>query len=74
MTGTSDPYVKFKIGNNEVARSEVIKKNLNPIWDEEFNIMIEDIRNGLFVQVCFIAVIAIFYFNNLQLFHSFIGI
>ena len=51
--GTSDPYVKFKIGNNEVGRSQVIKKNLDPIWDEEFNITIDDVRTGLFIQVCF---------------------
>ena len=42
--GTSDPYVKFKLGNNEIGRSQIIKKNLDPIWDEEFNINIENVR------------------------------
>ncbi|ELT94467.1 hypothetical protein CAPTEDRAFT_227763 [Capitella teleta] len=40
--GTSDPYVKFKIGNRQVYKSRTIFKNLNPKWEEKFTIPIED--------------------------------
>lgn len=33
--GKSDPYVKLKV-NGQTKKSKVVKKNLNPHWDEEF--------------------------------------
>lgn len=40
--GTSDPYVKFKIGSKQFYKSRTVYKNLNPKWDEKFTIPIED--------------------------------
>ena len=40
--GTSDPYVKFKIGNRCIFRSRTIHKNLNPRWEEKFVLPIDD--------------------------------
>ncbi|XP_055995219.1 multiple C2 and transmembrane domain-containing protein 1-like isoform X5 [Ostrea edulis] len=41
-SGTSDPYVKFKIGSKQFYKSRTVYKNLNPKWDEKFTIPIED--------------------------------
>ncbi|KAF9581003.1 hypothetical protein BGW38_002137, partial [Lunasporangiospora selenospora] len=33
-SGTSDPYVKIRVGNNSVLKTKVKKENLAPIWNE----------------------------------------
>ncbi|MGH0155427.1 UNVERIFIED_CONTAM: hypothetical protein FKN15_044273, partial [Acipenser sinensis] len=48
--GTSDPYVKFKISGKEVFRSRTIHKNLNPVWDEKASLLIENLREPLYVK------------------------
>ncbi|KAM6930284.1 multiple C2 and transmembrane domain-containing protein 1 isoform 4-T4 [Xenentodon cancila] len=50
-TGTSDPYVKFKIAGKEVFRSKTIHKNLNPVWDERVSLVVETLRDPLYVKV-----------------------
>ncbi|XP_054630973.1 multiple C2 and transmembrane domain-containing protein 1 isoform X4 [Dunckerocampus dactyliophorus] len=50
-TGTSDPYVKFKIAGKEVFRSKTIHKNLNPVWDERVTLLVESLRDPLYVKV-----------------------
>ncbi|XP_053154650.1 multiple C2 and transmembrane domain-containing protein 1 isoform X10 [Hemicordylus capensis] len=49
--GTSDPYVKFKMGGKEVFRSKTIHKNLNPVWEERTSIIIENLREQLYIKV-----------------------
>ncbi|XP_041093619.1 multiple C2 and transmembrane domain-containing protein 1-like isoform X12 [Polyodon spathula] len=49
--GTSDPYVKFKISGKEVFRSRTIHKNLNPVWDEKASLLIENLKEPLYVKV-----------------------
>ncbi|XP_072462226.1 multiple C2 and transmembrane domain-containing protein 1 isoform X4 [Notamacropus eugenii] len=49
--GTSDPYVKFKIGGKEVFRSKIIHKNLNPVWEEKACILIDHPREPLYIKV-----------------------
>ncbi|KAM8792627.1 multiple C2 and transmembrane domain-containing protein 1 isoform 1-T1 [Eudromia elegans] len=49
--GTSDPYVKFKLGGKEVFRSKIIHKNLNPVWEERACILIEHLREPLYIKV-----------------------
>uniref|UniRef100_A0A8C4TQK8 Multiple C2 and transmembrane domain-containing protein 1 n=1 Tax=Falco tinnunculus TaxID=100819 RepID=A0A8C4TQK8_FALTI len=49
--GTSDPYVKFKIGGKEVFRSKTIHKNLNPVWEEKAWILIDSLREPLYIKV-----------------------
>ncbi|XP_008827555.2 multiple C2 and transmembrane domain-containing protein 1 isoform X3 [Nannospalax galili] len=49
--GTSDPYVKFKIGRKEVFRSKTIHKNLNPVWEEKACILIDHLREPLYIKV-----------------------
>ncbi|KAK7933134.1 hypothetical protein WMY93_004030 [Mugilogobius chulae] len=50
-TGTSDPYVKFKLGGKEVFRSKTIHKNLNPVWDERVSLLVESLKEPLYVKV-----------------------
>ncbi|KAG7481312.1 hypothetical protein MATL_G00065350 [Megalops atlanticus] len=49
--GTSDPYVKFKIAGKEVFRSHTIHKNLNPVWDEKVSLLVDSLREPLYVKV-----------------------
>ncbi|NWX47991.1 MCTP1 protein, partial [Steatornis caripensis] len=49
--GTSDPYVKFKLGGKEVFRSKTIHKNLNPVWEEKACIFIDNPREPLYIKV-----------------------
>ncbi|XP_066567929.1 multiple C2 and transmembrane domain-containing protein 1 isoform X3 [Amia ocellicauda] len=49
--GTSDPYVKFKIAGKEVFRSKTIHKNLNPIWEEKVSLLVDSLREPLYVKV-----------------------
>ncbi|KAK7459723.1 hypothetical protein BaRGS_00038959, partial [Batillaria attramentaria] len=49
--GTSDPYVKFKIGGKQLYKSRTVYKNLNPKWDETFTLAIEDINKPINVKV-----------------------
>ncbi|XP_060893941.1 multiple C2 and transmembrane domain-containing protein 1 isoform X3 [Labrus mixtus] len=50
-TGTSDPYVKFKIAGKEVFRSKTIHKNLNPVWEERVSLLVDTLRDPLYVKV-----------------------
>jgi len=38
LSGTSDPYAKFLLNGQNVYKSKIIFKNLNPQWNEEFTI------------------------------------
>ncbi|KAL7836730.1 hypothetical protein AOLI_G00280140 [Acnodon oligacanthus] len=49
--GTSDPYVKFKIAGKEIFRSKTIHKNLNPVWDEKVSLLVDSLREPLYVKV-----------------------
>ncbi|NXH65125.1 MCTP1 protein, partial [Rhabdornis inornatus] len=49
--GTSDPYVKFKLGGKEVFRSKTVYKNLNPVWEEKAYILIDNLREPLYIKV-----------------------
>ncbi|KAM6289450.1 multiple C2 and transmembrane domain-containing protein 1 [Aegotheles albertisi] len=49
--GTSDPYVKFKLGGKEVFRSKTVHKNLNPVWEEKACILTDNLREPLYIKV-----------------------
>ncbi|XP_072946491.1 multiple C2 and transmembrane domain-containing protein isoform X4 [Epargyreus clarus] len=42
LSGTSDPYVKFKAGGRLLHKSRIVYRELNPVWDECFTVPIED--------------------------------
>ncbi|KAJ8414945.1 hypothetical protein AAFF_G00024680 [Aldrovandia affinis] len=49
--GTSDPYVKFKMAGKEVFRSRTINKNLNPVWEEKTTLLLDSLREPIYVKV-----------------------
>ena len=44
LLGASDPYVKLKITEDKLLskKTTVKHKNLNPEWNEEFDIVVKD--------------------------------
>ncbi|XP_078438562.1 C2 calcium/lipid-binding and GRAM domain containing protein isoform X2 [Wolffia australiana] len=48
--GLSDPYVKLQLGKYR-GKSKVVKKCLNPLWDEEFSFKVDDLREELTICV-----------------------
>jgi hypothetical protein len=50
VNGTSDPFVKLQLGKRR-AKTAVVKKNLAPVWDEEFSFLVGDVTEELAVSV-----------------------
>ncbi|XP_050073733.1 multiple C2 and transmembrane domain-containing protein isoform X1 [Anopheles maculipalpis] len=50
-SGTSDPYVKFKIGGRLLYKSKTVHKDLNPTWDETFVVPVEDPFQPIVIKV-----------------------
>ncbi|RZF41506.1 hypothetical protein LSTR_LSTR000220 [Laodelphax striatellus] len=50
-SGTSDPYVKFKVNGRMLYKSKTIYRDLNPVWDESFTLPIEDPFNPIHIKV-----------------------
>ncbi|XP_047310509.1 C2 and GRAM domain-containing protein At1g03370-like [Impatiens glandulifera] len=48
--GFSDPYVKLQLGKQR-SKSRVIKKTLNPTWNQEFCFKVEDLNDELLISV-----------------------
>lgn len=44
LLGASDPYVKLKFNDDKMPskKTTVKHKNLNPEWNEEFNLVVKD--------------------------------
>ncbi|KAI3701914.1 hypothetical protein L6452_27382 [Arctium lappa] len=50
LNGSSDPYVKLKVGHQR-CKTKVVKKCPNPSWCEEFSFKVEDLKEQLVVSV-----------------------
>lgn len=50
LNGLSDPYVRLQLGKQK-ARTKVVKKSLDPLWDEEFGFRVDDLNEELLVSV-----------------------
>jgi hypothetical protein len=46
LNGLSDPFVKIMFGN-ERKRTTVVRKNLNPVWNESFKFEVPSLMNDL---------------------------
>lgn len=51
IIGSSDPYVKVKIGDKMLHKSKTINRDLNPTWDETFILPIVDINQHVVFKV-----------------------
>lgn len=51
ITGTSDPYVKFKLNGKTLYKSKVVYKNLNPVWDETVVLPVQTLDQKLWIKV-----------------------
>lgn len=49
--GSSDPYVKFVYKGKVVHKSKTVHKDLNPLWDEQFVLPIDDPFQPVVVKV-----------------------
>lgn len=49
--GTSDPYVKFKMGGRLLYKSRTMHRELNPRWEETFMVPVEDPFQGISIKV-----------------------
>uniref|UniRef100_A0A3P8TCJ7 Multiple C2 domains, transmembrane 2a n=1 Tax=Amphiprion percula TaxID=161767 RepID=A0A3P8TCJ7_AMPPE len=50
-SGTSDPYVKFKLEGKQFYKSKVVYKSLNPRWNESFSHPLRDREHVVDVRV-----------------------
>ena len=50
IVGTSDPYVKMRLGNQR-HRSRIINRNLNPVWNESFSFTTDSLSELLIFKV-----------------------
>ncbi|XP_056138461.1 multiple C2 and transmembrane domain-containing protein 2 [Lampris incognitus] len=50
-SGTSYPYVKFKLEGKQFYKSKVMSKNLNPRWNESFSHPLRDREHSVEVRV-----------------------
>ncbi|XP_029991821.1 multiple C2 and transmembrane domain-containing protein 2 isoform X3 [Sphaeramia orbicularis] len=50
-SGTSDPYVKFKLEGKQFYKSKVVYKSLNPRWNESFSHPLRDREHIVEVRV-----------------------
>lgn len=48
--GLSELYVRLKLGKQKF-RTKVIKKNMNPNWDEQFCFWVDDLKESLVISV-----------------------
>ncbi|XP_062246630.1 multiple C2 and transmembrane domain-containing protein 2 isoform X2 [Platichthys flesus] len=62
-SGTSDPYVKFKLEGKQFYKSKVVYKNLNPRWNESFSHALRDREHLVEVRV----------YNKNRTAHEFMG-
>jgi phospholipase D1/2 len=49
--GVSDPYAAIYLNGEEVAKTQVVENNLNPVWDEKFDIPYVDEIETLRIEV-----------------------
>ncbi|XP_063053552.1 multiple C2 and transmembrane domain-containing protein 2 [Engraulis encrasicolus] len=50
-SGTSDPFVKFRMDGKTIYKSKVVSKKLNPTWNESFSFPVRDLEQEVHVKV-----------------------
>lgn len=49
--GTTDAFVKFSLGQKVVHKTKTIPKDLNPVWDDSFLIVVPDLSSNLDIKI-----------------------
>ncbi|CAG8489756.1 8039_t:CDS:10 [Acaulospora morrowiae] len=47
--GTSDPYIQFLLNDEKIHRTKTVKKDLNPVFDEDFTVIVHSRIGDKFV-------------------------
>ena len=47
----SHPYVKIKLRSKCVFKTKIVYRNLNPSWNEQFQLAIDDVNTDLVFKV-----------------------
>ncbi|KAK8899232.1 GTPase activator activity protein [Tritrichomonas musculus] len=70
--GQSDPYLTFQLDQSpETFKTKIVKQNLNPIWNEVFDIPIfEGNRNVLHVELLDSDKVKSYNFNTYKRYRS----
>lgn len=71
MIGKSDPYVVLHIRPLFKVKTKVVDNNLNPVWDQTFELIAEDMETqSLIVEVsfCSYSLVYIMHFKYCPLF------
>jgi len=51
ISGSSDPYVRIQIGNTINEKTRTVSANLNPDFDEDFDVILDDMSMPLHISV-----------------------
>ena len=49
--GTTDSFVKFSLSQKVVHKTKTIQKDLNPVWDDSFLIVVPDLSTNLDIKI-----------------------
>ena len=70
--GTSDPYVSIMQGKEQLHKTQVKKKTVNPVWNEEAEIFLENLCSPVTFKVSLSKFYERFYLFLLWVFYLFI--
>ena len=60
--GTSDPYVMIKQDNETLHKCQEKKKTVNPVWNDQTNVCIENVFSPLVYEVTWFFIYSLFSF------------
>ena len=60
--GTSDPYVMIKQDNETLHKCQEKKKTVNPVWNDQSNVCIENVFSPLVYEVTWFFIYSLFSF------------
>lgn len=75
MIGKSDPYVVLYIRPLFKVKTKVIENNLNPVWDQKFELIAEDkeTQSLIFEVLIYLSLIQVFKQFSYIYFHEYSG-
>ena len=49
--GTSDPYCKVKVDSHTIHKTKIVKKSLDPVWNETFDLILDHLGQRVALSV-----------------------